>query len=165
MQRSFALILSVVCAVASAFAQNRVEPGTVGASPEAKIPTVGTSVAVPTFKSAQYSEPSKPPEPRPFLKNLTIYSFGYDLRPTGQGFESSSRLSYDSFTAHGLECPLCVPRPMMDRAKYTIPPFGGGATLKLCQDRAEMFAQIGGIDAWRPDEAVRDHRYRQRYVS
>ncbi len=54
---------------------------------------------------------------------------------------------------------------MMDRAKYTIPPFGGGATLKLWQDHAEIFTQIGGIDAWRPDEAVRDNRYRQRATS
>ncbi len=42
----------------------------------------------------------------------------------------------------------------MDRSRFTLPPFGGQATLPLWQDWAELFTGIGGVNAWKPDNTL-----------
>ncbi len=89
-----------------------------------------------------------------FLKNLTIESFGYSSAPTGPGFESPTTLTPGPFTSHGLDCPRCTVRPVMERNRYTPPPFGAQATLKLWSGRAELFTRYSGVNAWKPDNTL-----------
>jgi hypothetical protein len=82
---------------------------------------------------------------------LTIESFGYSSKPIPSEFEFPVRLTEGAFTAHGLQCPFCVIRPTMERARYSLPEFGATGTLSFWNGRAALFAQIGGVNAWKPD--------------
>lgn len=86
-----------------------------------------------------------------FLKKLTIESFGMGRSALGPGFDFPMRLTDGPITSHGLECPRCIVRPTMDRAKYTLPEFGARATLPLWRGRAQLFSGFGGVNAWKPD--------------
>ena len=39
----------------------------------------------------------------------------------------------------------------VNRAKFTLPPFGAKATLKLRDDRVELFSGFAALEAWKPD--------------
>ena len=69
-----------------------------------------------------------------------------------QGFERFG-VSTGPNTAHGLECPYCVQLPLMNRARFTLQPFGSQVTWHLWDKRAEVFAGFGGVEAWLPDNA------------
>lgn len=88
--------------------------------------------------------------PQPgWLKNFTIESFGYGPT-TPQEFAFSPGYFAALFNLQGLECPRCVLGPV-NRSRFTLPPFGAIATLKLHDDRIELVAGFGGIEAWKPD--------------
>lgn len=90
-------------------------------------------------------------DPHPsFLKNLTVESFGYSLAPQEPGFQFSPGYTAAFFNLQGLECPGCVIGPV-NRAKLTLPPFGAKATLKLRNDRIELFSGFGALEAWKPE--------------
>ncbi len=130
--------------------------------PRAGLPKTDSS---PQLQKVQPPEPLSTPAPVPrsapaipqdrykagFIKDLTVESFGYDLSPTGQGFEGSA-LSAGQFSAHGLECPYCVLRPLMNRSRFTLAPFGAWATLQP-GERIQLFTGFGGVQAWVPDDA------------
>jgi len=84
-----------------------------------------------------------------WLKNLTIESFGYSPT-TRQEFAFSPGYFAALFNLQGLECPRCVLGPVT-RPRFTLPPFGAIATLKFHDDRIELLAGFGGIEAWKPD--------------
>jgi hypothetical protein len=84
-----------------------------------------------------------------FLKNFTIESFGYGPN-TPQEFAYSPGYFAALFNLQGLECPRCVLGPVTG-SRFTLPPFGAIATLKLHDDRIEVFAGFSGIEAWKPD--------------
>jgi hypothetical protein len=88
---------------------------------------------------------------RGFLKKWTIESFGFSSAPIKQDFDRPVRLTEGPFTSHGLECPFCVIRPTMERARYTLPEFGVTATRSFWNGRGEVFGQVGGVNAWKPD--------------
>jgi len=88
--------------------------------------------------------------PQPgWLKNFTIESFGYSPT-TPQEFAFSPGYFAALYNLQGLECPRCVLGPV-SRSRFTLPPFGALATLKLHDDRIRLFAGVGGIEAWKPD--------------
>jgi hypothetical protein len=88
--------------------------------------------------------------PQPgWLKNLTIESFGYGPT-TPQDYAFSPGYFAALYNLQGLECPRCVPGPVT-RPRFTLPPFGALATLKLHHDGIRLFAGFGGIEAWKPD--------------
>ena len=89
-----------------------------------------------------------------FVKALTIESFGYDSSPVGEGYEDTAPLSNGPFTAHELECPLCVIRQSSERTRYTLPPFGAEAKLYFWGGRGELASGVGGINAWRSDNVT-----------
>jgi hypothetical protein len=88
------------------------------------------------------------PEPG-FLKNFMIESFGYGPN-TPQEFTYSPGYFADLYNLQGLECPRCVLGPV-SRSRFTLPPFGAIAKLRLHDDRIELFAGFSGIEAWKPD--------------
>jgi len=92
----------------------------------------------------------------PFVKKLTLETFGYDLSPSGFGYDSRAPLlSGGAFTAHGLECPYCAMIPLMNRGRQTLQPFGAIATYRPFGSRVELFTGFGGLEAWMPDGAMR----------
>jgi hypothetical protein len=86
-----------------------------------------------------------------FLKNLTIESFGFDLAPQAPGFQFSPGYTATFFNLQGLECPRCVLGPVDRDGRFTLPPFGAKATLKLQQGRVELFSGFAALEAWKPD--------------
>ncbi|MGI9075414.1 MAG: hypothetical protein ACR2JB_29755 [Bryobacteraceae bacterium] len=116
----------------------------------------GLGVDIPTLKLVQQQDWSvnKHGSGSGFVKHLTLESFGYGVSPPGQGFEFPLRLTDGAFASHGLECPFCLTRPTSDRARYTLPPFGAQATLSTLHDRAELFTEFGGANAWKPDNTL-----------
>lgn len=94
------------------------------------------------------------PQPRflyPRIAQLKKYQAS-----TGTGYESRYILSPSSFTAHGLQCPLCLPFPDVLRTRYTLPAFGAKLTWHLASDRVEVFSLFGGINAIKPDSYIWD---------
>src|SRR5581483_6248713 len=83
-----------------------------------------------------------------FLKSWTVTSFGYSLGPTGVGFEFRSPFLSNPFSMPGLECPICIVRPQIERVRFTLPPFGAQAVRQLANDSIELFGGFGGINAW-----------------
>jgi hypothetical protein len=83
------------------------------------------------------------------LKIFTIESFGYG-RNTPQEFAFSPGYFAALFNLQGLECPRCVLGPVT-RSRFTLPPFGAIANLRLRDYRIELFAGFSGIEAWKPD--------------
>ena len=146
------LLSIVLCASLAYAAQTPV--GVLGSKSEAKTPAPSLVPPSSIPNPASYSQGVTPQSTyrSGFLKNLTIDSFGYDLSPTAQGFESSG-LSPGPFTAHGLECPYCVQKPLMNRSRFTLQPFGSQATLYSWDKRMESFVGFGGVEAWLPDSA------------
>jgi hypothetical protein len=72
-----------------------------------------------------------------WLKNFTIESFGYGPN-TPQEYAFSPGYYAAMYNLQGLECPRCVLGPVT-RPRFTLPPFGALATLKLHGDRVELF--------------------------
>jgi len=88
--------------------------------------------------------------PQPgWLKNFTIESFGYGPA-TSQEYAYSPGYFAALFNLQGLECPRCVLGPV-SRSRFTLPPFGAKVSLKLFDNRIELFTGYGGIEAWKPD--------------
>jgi hypothetical protein len=87
----------------------------------------------------------------PFLKNFTIESFGFTLAPQAPGFQFSPGYTSTFFNLHGLECPYCVPGPQDRGGRFTLPPFGAKATLKLQDGRVQLFSGFAALEAWKPD--------------
>jgi len=85
-----------------------------------------------------------------WLKRLDVESFGYTSAPMMPGFDLSPGYTASLFDRHGMECPRCLIGPVV-RAKSTLPPFGSTATLKLRNDRVELFSGFGGLEAFKPD--------------
>ncbi len=85
-----------------------------------------------------------------FFKKLTIESFGYSLGPQAPGFAFSPGYTASLFNLHGLECPRCILGPV-NRARFTLPPFGANAVLKLLDGRVELFSGFGGLEAFKPE--------------
>jgi len=84
-----------------------------------------------------------------WLKNFTIESFGYGPN-TPQEYAFSPGYYAAMYNLQGLECPRCVLGPVV-RPRFTLPPFGALATLKLHDGRIKLFAGVAGIEAWKPD--------------
>lgn len=145
-------ILGVLGSATMIYGQNSVPPAEFRPS---------SGVELPPLDSVRKSEAIADVKPKAnakadFVRKLTVESFGYSLAPTGPGYESAIRLSAGPFTDHGLECPRCIIRPSMERRRYTLPPFGSIATLKLADGRVNLFTGVGGINAWKPDNAIID---------
>jgi hypothetical protein len=139
----FALLFASI----STFAQTQTDTGMIKPSTGSEIPTLKS------VKQLEWSARKNDSHPA-FLKNLTVESFGYDLSPTGQGFESPLRFTNAPLQSDGLECPRCIARPAMERTRFTLPPFGAQATLSLWHDRTELFTGFGGVNAWKPDNTL-----------
>ena len=121
------------------------------------VPSSASEIKIPGDRSAkQATQPTPKEEFHPdFVKRLTIESFGYDASSTGPGFESPSALSGGTLTPHGLECPFCIVRPNVARiSRYTLPEFGAKATQSLHNNHVNLFAGIGGVNAWRLDSSA-----------
>ena len=84
-----------------------------------------------------------------WLKNFTIESFGYTLT-TPQDYAYSPGYFAALYNLQGLECPRCVLGPV-SRSRFTLPPFGAIARLKLFDNRIELFTGFSGLEAWKPD--------------
>src|ERR1700683_1649750 len=87
----------------------------------------------------------------PFLKNFTIESFGFNLAPQAPGFQFSPGYTSTFYNLHGLECPACVSGPQDRAGRFTLPPFGAKATLKLDDGRSQLFSGFAAPEAWKPD--------------
>ncbi len=74
----------------------------------------------------------------------------FDGPNTPQEFAYSPGYFAALYNLEGLECPRCVPGPV-SRSRFTLPPFGAIAKLRLHNDRIELFAGFSGIEAWKPD--------------
>jgi hypothetical protein len=85
-----------------------------------------------------------------WMDHLTIESFGYDSKPVAPGFQFSPGYTASMFNLEGLECPRCVLGPR-NPTRFTLPPFGANATLKLRDGRVELFTGFGAIEAWKAD--------------
>ncbi|HLJ46499.1 MAG TPA: hypothetical protein VKU01_10855 [Bryobacteraceae bacterium] len=109
-----------------------------------------------TFQLSPIWSKPKPDSRGGFLKNLTIESFGYDSGPQQPGFQFSTAYTASFYNLHQLECPLCVLGPV-NRAKFTIPPFGAQVTLKLRDDHIEVFSRAAALEAWKPDGTYEPH--------
>jgi hypothetical protein len=95
--------------------------------------------------------PPDRPKPRPdWMKNLTIESFGYDLKSQVPGFQFSPGYTASFYNLEGLECPMCVLGPR-NTTRFTLPPFGVNGVLKLRDGRVELFGRAGGVEAWKAD--------------
>src|ERR1700676_4163302 len=103
----------------------------------------------PTSKPLSVASVPKDGTRRGFLKNLTIESFGYGPGPLEAGFQFSPGYTAALFNLHGLECPGCVIGPV-NRAKFTLPPFGAKATLRLWNGRVELSSGYAALEAWKP---------------
>jgi hypothetical protein len=134
-----ACFLNIAAGALVVYAQTLAGAGTINPSP---------GITVPAFKP--FSVWSVPKSPPTSPKNLTIESFGYSLAPEEPGFQFSPAYTAAFFNLQGLECPGCVMGPV-NRAKFTLPPFGAKATLKLWDDRVELFSGLGALEAWKPD--------------
>jgi len=110
----------------------------------------GSAITIPTVKPVSAWSVPKVDSHRTFPKNLTIDSFGYGLAPLAPGYQFSPSYTSAFFNLQGLECPGCVIGPV-NRAKFTLPPFGARATLKLRDDRFELFSGFAALEAWKPD--------------
>ena len=105
----------------------------------------GADASTPTGKPVTIW--SVPNDSRPtFLKNLSIESFGFTLAPQAPGFQFSPGYTATFFNLHGLECPACKVDPIT-RSRFTLPPFGAKATLKLRDDRVQLFGGLAAIEA------------------
>ncbi len=96
---------------------------------------------------------SKAPSARTAI-SLALESFGYKSAPAGNEdglVQPAYTLSY--FDLHGLECPICVAPGF--RARVAIPPFGATGKLGLFNDRVELFAGFGGVQAVIPPGSFR----------
>jgi hypothetical protein len=146
MARALPLFSGIVCLCFSLHGQTA--PATGPTAPPA-------GFQMPTVQSLEQMQWSSPPAaPRSgFLKELTIESFGYGPSPFAEGFESPLTFTNSTLLSTGLECPRCIPRPAMERTRFTLPPFGAQATLPLGNGRTELFANFGGINAWKPDNS------------
>ena len=111
-------------------------------------PDVG--ITVPPAKSLSVVSVPKDAPRRGFLKNLTIESFGYGPGPLEPGFQFSPAYTAALFNLRGLECPGCVIGPV-NRAKFTLPPFGAKATLRVWNGRVEFSSGYAALEAWKPD--------------
>jgi hypothetical protein len=140
-------ISGILFASIGAFAQTQAETGMIRSGRGAEIPSLAT---VKQFDWSAHKGHSR----SGFLKNLTVESFGFDLSPTGQGYESPLRFTNSPSTANWLECPRCIARPAMERSRFTLPPFGAQATLPLWHERAELFTGFGGVNGWKPDNTL-----------
>jgi hypothetical protein len=95
----------------------------------------------------------------PFVKKLTLETFGYDLARNGAGYEiRGSAFSSGPANVHGLECPYCWMFPLITRSRQTLQPFGAVATYRPFGSRVELFAAAGGSEAWMPDGLMRNRR-------
>jgi hypothetical protein len=108
-------------------------------------------ITIPPFRPFSILLP-KPDLHPAFPKNLTIESFGYGPGPLAPGYQFSPGYTAAFFNLQGLECPGCVMGPV-NRAKFTLPPFGAKAKLKLWDDRIELFSGFAALEAWKPDGA------------
>ena len=117
-------------------------------------------ITIPPFKPFPVWSVPKADSPSTSPKNLKIESFGYSLAPQEPGFQFSPGYTAAFFNLQGLECPGCVIGPV-NRAKFTLPPFGATATLKLRDDRIELFSGFGALEAWKPEGTFepRGHRF------
>lgn len=121
---------------------------------QAAVPTApGYGLKLPAVQATeQMQHPAPAVTPRSgFLKQLTIESFGYGLSPVPEGFESPLTFTNSTLLSSGLECPRCIPRPAMERTRFTLPPFGAETTLPVANGRTELLAGLGGVNAWKPD--------------
>jgi hypothetical protein len=138
---SIAYFLNITAGALVVCAQTPAGPGTINPSP---------GITIPAFKPFSVWPAPKAEPPHTFPKNLTIESFGYSLAPQEPGFQFSPSYTAAFFNLQGLECPGCVLGPV-NRAKFTLPPFGAKATLKLWDDRVELFSGFGALEAWKPE--------------
>jgi hypothetical protein len=116
-------------------------------------PITGITIPTSAFRPVSvWSVPKGGSHPR-FLKNLTIESFGYGLAPQAPGFQFSPGYTAALYNLQGLECPGCVVGPV-NRARFTLPPFGSKVTLKLRDDRVELFGGFAALEAWKPDNTL-----------
>jgi hypothetical protein len=135
------LFLNVVTSTVVVLAQTSVATDTIKAN---------TGITIPPFRPISvWSVPKADSQPA-FLNNLTIESFGYGSAQLAPGFQFSPGYTAAFFNLHGLECPGCVIGPIT-RAKFTLPPFGAKATLKLLDSRVELFSGFAALEAWKPD--------------
>src|ERR1700675_4346031 len=122
-----ACFLNIAAGALVVYAQTPAGAGAINPSP---------GITIPAFKPFSVWLVPKSPPTSP--KNLTIESFGYSLAPEERGFQFSPAYTAAFFNLQGLECPGCVMGPV-NRAKFTLPPFGATATLKLRDHRIELF--------------------------
>ena len=109
-----------------------------------------------SFRARAQSSTEAPTTHAPFVKKLTLETFGYDLSPGGFGYESRApALSPGPFTAQGLECPYCAMTPLQIRGRQTLQPFGAVVTYRPFGNRVEFVTGVGGLEAWMPDGAMR----------
>jgi hypothetical protein len=135
------LLLAFLSGVAETFAQ------------QLKSPALDEAPTLPSVEQHGWLLPLTNPRPA-FLRSLTIESFGYSLKTPGSRSEYPWLLTPGPFTSHGLACPFCIMRSAMSRNKPTLPPFGAKATLASPGGRAQLFAEFGGIDYWKPDNTL-----------
>jgi hypothetical protein len=148
MRRAVVSCLSgILFASIGAFAQTQAETGMIRSGAGAEIPSLKS---VKQFDWSAHKAHSR----SGFLKNLTVESFGFDLSPTGQGYESPLRFTNSPPGSDWLECPRCIARPAMERSRFTLPPFGAQATLPVWHERAELFTGFGGVNGWKPDNTL-----------
>jgi hypothetical protein len=119
------------------------------AGADAIAPTKG--ITVPAYQPFPIWPAPKTDSRPTFLKNLKIESFGYSLAPQAPGFQFSPGYAASFFNLNGLECPGCVGAPILLRPRFTLPPFGAKAILKLQDDRVELFGGFAGLEAWKHD--------------
>lgn len=136
--------------VSGAFAQSPPEPA--DSAPLLETP----SLKAPTLPAwwggnakADVAKADVPKSPDWLSKHVSIEIFGYDPKVHEPGFELSP--GYTSamwYNLHDLECPRCV--MPVTRTRFTIPPSGVDATLKLLGGRVQLFGGFGALEALKP---------------
>jgi hypothetical protein len=112
----------------------------------------GNAASEPAGQKAQQDRKYKPAAKRDFLKNLTLDV----VRNLGNEYGLGNM---NSGVSNGLACPICSFRFPSARVRPAVPAFGGTVTWGLAGHRLELFARMGGLNAWRPDNIVIDaHR-------
>jgi hypothetical protein len=134
-------LLGIGSCALNVLAQTPVDSGTIWST------TATTPISRPT---PIWSLPKSDSNPT-FLKNLTIESFGYTLAPQAPGFQFSPGYTATFFNLQGLECPRCVGGPIDRAGRFTLPPFGAKATLKLQDGRVQLTSGFAALEAWKPD--------------
>jgi hypothetical protein len=87
---------------------------------------------------------------KPLVPNFKLESFGYSRARLAEGDEFAVKPLVNFYNPMHLECPVCAVAPP-NRTRFSQQSFGAKASYRLFRDHLELFASVGGDEAWKTD--------------